>query len=143
MRDQHPRDGTVEAGVVKAWIGPAQKQPQTSHHRGMRMFAVDGETIRLSFKIKRLAFTMLSSSALIGAVILFLNRSCSCQCYTSARFDIPDNENNLTRSSTLLTAHIQANNSSETMNGYRQAQIHLLALNRAVSPSMVLLSILQ
>ena len=32
--------------VVKAWIDPAQKHPQTIHHQGRGVFAVDGETIR-------------------------------------------------------------------------------------------------
>ena len=38
--------------VVKAWIDPAQKHPQTIHHQGMGVFAVDGETIRLPSKMK-------------------------------------------------------------------------------------------
>jgi flavin reductase (DIM6/NTAB) family NADH-FMN oxidoreductase RutF len=38
--------------VVKAWIDPAQKHPQTIHHQGRGVFAVDGETIRLPSKMK-------------------------------------------------------------------------------------------
>jgi hypothetical protein len=38
--------------VVKAGIDPAQKHPQTIHHQGRGEFAVDGEIIRLSSKMK-------------------------------------------------------------------------------------------
>ncbi len=38
--------------VVKAWIDPMQKHPQTIHHQGRGVFAVDGETIRLPSKMK-------------------------------------------------------------------------------------------
>jgi len=38
--------------VVKAWIDPGQKHPRTIHHRGMGVFAVDGETIKLPSKMK-------------------------------------------------------------------------------------------
>jgi flavin reductase (DIM6/NTAB) family NADH-FMN oxidoreductase RutF len=38
--------------VVKAWIDPAQKHPQTIHHQGRGVFAVDGEIIRLPSKMK-------------------------------------------------------------------------------------------
>ena len=38
--------------VLKAWIDPAQKHPQTIHHQGRGVFAVDGETIRLPSKMK-------------------------------------------------------------------------------------------
>jgi flavin reductase (DIM6/NTAB) family NADH-FMN oxidoreductase RutF len=38
--------------VVKAWIDPAQKHPQTIHHQGMGTFMVAGETLRLPSKMK-------------------------------------------------------------------------------------------
>lgn len=38
--------------VLKAWIDPAQKHPQTIHHQGKGIFAVDGEMIRLPSKMK-------------------------------------------------------------------------------------------
>lgn len=38
--------------VLKAWIDPAQKQPQTLHHQGKGQFMVAGETIRLPSKMK-------------------------------------------------------------------------------------------
>lgn len=38
--------------VVKAWIDPSQKQPQTIHHQGRGTFAVDGETLRLPSRMK-------------------------------------------------------------------------------------------
>lgn len=37
--------------AVKAWIDPAQKNPQTIHHRGNGVFAVDGQTLRIPFKM--------------------------------------------------------------------------------------------
>lgn len=38
--------------VVKAWIDPGIKDPQTLHHRGRGAFMVAGETIRLKSKMK-------------------------------------------------------------------------------------------
>lgn len=38
--------------VLKAWIDPAKKQPQTLHHQGKGQFMVAGETIRLPSKMK-------------------------------------------------------------------------------------------
>jgi len=38
--------------VLKAWIDPAQKHPQTIHHQGRGTFAVDGEPIKLRSKMK-------------------------------------------------------------------------------------------
>ena len=38
--------------VVKAWIDPAEKYPQTIHHQGKGKFMVAGETIRLPSKMK-------------------------------------------------------------------------------------------
>jgi flavin reductase (DIM6/NTAB) family NADH-FMN oxidoreductase RutF len=38
--------------VVKAWVDPACKAPQTLHHRGKGVFAVDGEVIRLPSKMR-------------------------------------------------------------------------------------------
>lgn len=38
--------------VLKAWIDPAQKQPQTLHHQGKGQFMVASETIRLPSKMK-------------------------------------------------------------------------------------------
>ena len=38
--------------VVKAWIDPSQKHPQTLHHQGKGIFAVDGEMLRLPSKMK-------------------------------------------------------------------------------------------
>lgn len=38
--------------VVQAWRDPAQKDPQTIHHRGYGAFAVDGETINLPSKMR-------------------------------------------------------------------------------------------
>ena len=38
--------------VVKAWIDPAQKHPQTIHHQGRGTFMVAGETMRLPSKMK-------------------------------------------------------------------------------------------
>ena len=38
--------------VLKAWIDPAQKQPQTLHHQGKGQFMVAGKTIRLPSKMK-------------------------------------------------------------------------------------------
>lgn len=38
--------------VVKAWIDPTVKQPQTIHHRGHGSFAVAGETIALESGMK-------------------------------------------------------------------------------------------
>jgi flavin reductase (DIM6/NTAB) family NADH-FMN oxidoreductase RutF len=37
--------------VLKAWIDPRQKNPQTIHHRGYGTFVVDGKTIRLKSKM--------------------------------------------------------------------------------------------
>jgi flavin reductase (DIM6/NTAB) family NADH-FMN oxidoreductase RutF len=33
--------------VVKAWLDPARKRPQTIHHQGEGVFLVAGRTIRL------------------------------------------------------------------------------------------------
>lgn len=38
--------------VVKAWIDPAVKNPQTLHHRGKGVFMVAGEAIKLPSKMK-------------------------------------------------------------------------------------------
>lgn len=38
--------------VVKAWIDPMQKHPQTLHHQGRGTFVVDGETLRLPSRMK-------------------------------------------------------------------------------------------
>ena len=38
--------------VVKAWIDPAQKRPQTIHHQGRGTFMVAGETLRLPSRMK-------------------------------------------------------------------------------------------
>jgi flavin reductase (DIM6/NTAB) family NADH-FMN oxidoreductase RutF len=38
--------------VLKAWINPARKDPQTIHHRGRGTFSVAGETIKLPSKMK-------------------------------------------------------------------------------------------
>ena len=38
--------------VVKAWINPSVKNPQTIHHRGMGSFMVAGDTIKLKSKMK-------------------------------------------------------------------------------------------
>jgi flavin reductase (DIM6/NTAB) family NADH-FMN oxidoreductase RutF len=38
--------------VLKAWVDPAQKNPQTIHHRGKGKFSVAGEMIRLPSKMK-------------------------------------------------------------------------------------------
>lgn len=38
--------------VVKAWIDPAQKHPQTIHHQGEGKFMVAGETIQLPSGMK-------------------------------------------------------------------------------------------
>jgi len=38
--------------VVKAWIDPTVKNPQTLHHRGHGNFMVAGETIKLKSKMK-------------------------------------------------------------------------------------------
>ena len=38
--------------VLKAWIDPARKDPQTIHHRGRGAFMVAGETIKLPSKMK-------------------------------------------------------------------------------------------
>jgi flavin reductase (DIM6/NTAB) family NADH-FMN oxidoreductase RutF len=38
--------------VVKAWIDPAQKHPQTMHHQGSGLFMVSGETMRLPSRMK-------------------------------------------------------------------------------------------
>jgi flavin reductase (DIM6/NTAB) family NADH-FMN oxidoreductase RutF len=38
--------------VIKAWIDPSRKDPQTIHHRGKGLFMVAGETIRLPSKMK-------------------------------------------------------------------------------------------
>ena len=38
--------------VVKAWINPSQKHPQTIHHRGRGNFMVSGKTIKLPSKMK-------------------------------------------------------------------------------------------
>lgn len=38
--------------VVKAWIDPAQKHPQTIHHQGGGAFMVAGETIKLPSGMK-------------------------------------------------------------------------------------------
>ncbi len=51
-------DGMVEKynffvlEVVKAWIDPAEKHPQTIHHQGKGKFMVAGETIRLPSRMK-------------------------------------------------------------------------------------------
>jgi flavin reductase (DIM6/NTAB) family NADH-FMN oxidoreductase RutF len=37
--------------VLKAWSGPAQKNPKTIHHRGYGSFAVDGELIKLKSRM--------------------------------------------------------------------------------------------
>jgi hypothetical protein len=38
--------------VLKAWIDPTRKDPQTIHHRGRGAFMVAGETIKLPSKMK-------------------------------------------------------------------------------------------
>lgn len=38
--------------VVKTWIDPAQKHPQTIHHQGKGTFMIAGETIQLPSKMK-------------------------------------------------------------------------------------------
>ena len=38
--------------VLKAWVDPAEKNPQTLHHRGQGAFMVAGETIKLPSKMK-------------------------------------------------------------------------------------------
>jgi flavin reductase (DIM6/NTAB) family NADH-FMN oxidoreductase RutF len=38
--------------VLKAWIDPVRKDPQTIHHRGRGAFMVAGETIKLPSKMK-------------------------------------------------------------------------------------------
>jgi flavin reductase (DIM6/NTAB) family NADH-FMN oxidoreductase RutF len=38
--------------VVKAWINPAIKNPQTIHHQGKGYFVVDGEHIKLKSRMK-------------------------------------------------------------------------------------------
>jgi flavin reductase (DIM6/NTAB) family NADH-FMN oxidoreductase RutF len=38
--------------VVKAWVDPACKDPQTMHHRGYGTSMLAGETIRLPSKMK-------------------------------------------------------------------------------------------
>lgn len=38
--------------VLKAWIAPGVKNPQTLHHRGKGTFMVAGETIKLASKMK-------------------------------------------------------------------------------------------
>ena len=38
--------------VLKAWIDPAQKNPQTIHHRGYGTFVVDGKTINLKSRMR-------------------------------------------------------------------------------------------
>ena len=38
--------------VLKAWINPAIKDPQTMHHRGRGAFMIAGETIKLPSKMK-------------------------------------------------------------------------------------------
>ena len=37
--------------VVKAWIDPKQKNPKTIHHKGYGSFVVDGETIKLNYRL--------------------------------------------------------------------------------------------
>ncbi|MDR3420606.1 MAG: flavin reductase family protein [Xanthobacteraceae bacterium] len=37
--------------VLKAWVHPAQRLPQTIHHRGYGTFVVDGATIKLKSRI--------------------------------------------------------------------------------------------
>ena len=38
--------------VIKAWVDPAIKNPQTLHHRGKGKFMVAGETIKLPSRMK-------------------------------------------------------------------------------------------
>jgi flavin reductase (DIM6/NTAB) family NADH-FMN oxidoreductase RutF len=38
--------------VLKAWIDPCRKDPQTIHHRGRGAFIVAGETVKLPSKMK-------------------------------------------------------------------------------------------
>jgi hypothetical protein len=38
--------------VVKAWLDRSQKHPRTIHHHGNGTFVVDGETIKLRFRMK-------------------------------------------------------------------------------------------
>jgi flavin reductase (DIM6/NTAB) family NADH-FMN oxidoreductase RutF len=38
--------------VLKAWLDPACKNPQTLHHRGHGVFMVAGEVMRLPSKMK-------------------------------------------------------------------------------------------
>ena len=38
--------------VVKAWVDPAVKNPQTLHHRGNGVFAIAGETVKLRSRMK-------------------------------------------------------------------------------------------
>lgn len=46
------RYGLFVLEVVKAWIDPAVKQPQTLHHRGMGLFMTAGPEIRLASRKK-------------------------------------------------------------------------------------------
>ena len=38
--------------VLKAWVDPKQKNPQTVHHRGYGRFVVDGSVIRLKSRMR-------------------------------------------------------------------------------------------
>ena len=46
------RYGICILQVVKAWIDPLKKNPRTLHHRGYGEFAVDGDVIKLSSKMR-------------------------------------------------------------------------------------------
>jgi hypothetical protein len=46
------RDNLFILEVLKAWISPTKKDPQTIHHRGRGVFTVAGETIKLPSKMK-------------------------------------------------------------------------------------------
>ena len=46
------RYGLFVLEVVRGWIDPAVKNPETIHHRGRRRFRVAGKTIRLDSKAK-------------------------------------------------------------------------------------------
>ena len=65
--DTNGRSNPVEAHekvfvleVLQVWIDPARKHPRTLHHLGKGRFVIDGRTIALPSRMKRIGVTLVS-----------------------------------------------------------------------------------